>query len=391
MLTDAQTAVVRDTLPAVGGAIGEITPNFYRRLFAAHPELERDLFNRGNQASGAQQAALAGAVAMYATMLVTEDAEERALIERIAHKHASLGVAPDAYPIVYEHLFAAIVEVLGADTVTAPVADAWTAVYWTMADELMGRERELYAEAGTTPETTWMPVVVAERTQQSPATVALTLAAPDGSPLPGFRAGQYISVAVVLPDGARQIRQYSLSHAAGADRWRISVRREGEVSTYLHEYAFEGTELQVSHPFGDVYLDSDPSTPLLLISAGIGITPVLGMLYALDTEQQGRPVTVVHADRTRATHAHRAELSELVARIPGTELITYYDELPDGYPLGEGERHGRIDLRDIDVPAEGNVYLCGPTPFMDSLTGQLAAAEVAPDRIYSEAFTPVSA
>ncbi|KXP12003.1 hemin transporter [Tsukamurella pulmonis] len=390
MLSAAHREIVSATLPLVGGAIAEITPVFYRRLFAAHPELERDLFNRGNQANGAQQAALAGAVAMYATMLVTEDAQERALIERIAHKHASLGVPPSAYPVVYEHLFAAIVEILGADTVTAPVAEAWTAVYWAMADELIGRERELYAEAGTTPETTWMPVVVTERVQQSPATVALTLAAPDGAPLPDFRAGQYVSVAVVLPDGARQIRQYSLSHAAGADRWRISVRREGEVSSHLHEYAFEGDVLQVSHPFGDVYLDSDPATPLLLVSAGIGITPVLGMLYALEAEQQGRAVTVVHADRTRATHAHRAELAELVGRIPEARLITYYDRLPEGYPLGDGERRGRIDLRDIDVPANANVYLCGPQPFMAALGDQLATAGVTPERIYAEAFTPVS-
>lgn len=390
MLSPAHKDIVSATLPLVGGAIGEITPNFYRRLFAAHPELERDLFNRGNQASGAQQAALAGAVAMYATMLVTEDAQERALIERIAHKHASLGVAPDAYPIVYEHLFAAIVEVLGAETVTAPVAEAWTAVYWEMADALIGREQQLYSEAGSTPETTWIPVVVAERIQQSPATVALTLTSADGSPLPDFRAGQYISVAVRLPDGARQIRQYSLSHAAGADRWRISVRREGEVSSHLHEYAFEGVELSVSRPFGDVYLDSEPSTPLLLMSAGIGITPVLGMLYALAEEQQNRPVTVVHADRTRATHAHRREITELVDRIPGASLITYYDELPADYPVGDGERIGRIDLQHIDVPSEANVYLCGPAPFMDALNGQLAAAAVAPERVYSEAFTPVA-
>lgn len=391
MLSAAHKEIVSATLPLVGAAIGEITPVFYARLFAAHPELERDLFNRGNQANGAQQAALAGAVAMYATMLVTDDAEERALIERIANKHASLGVAPDAYPIVYEHLFAAIVEVLGAETVTAAVAEAWTAVYWAMADELIGREHDLYAVAGASPETTWIQVVVAERSQQSPATVAFTLAAADGSPLPAFRAGQYISVAVGLPDGARQIRQYSLSHAADADRWRISVRREGEVSSYLHEYTFKGASISVSRPFGDVYLDSDPSTPLLLMSAGIGLTPVLGMLYALEAEQQGRQVTVVHADRTRATHAHRTELAELVARIPGAQLIIYYDQLPEGYPLAEGERRGRIDLSQLDVPRSGNVYLCGPTPFMEALTGQLVAAEVPTDRVYAEAFAPVSA
>ncbi len=279
LLSPAHAEVVKATLPVVGGAIGEITPVFYRRLFAAHPELERDLFNRGNQANGSQQKALAGSVAMYATLLVDPDAPGADVIERIAHKHASLGVAPEQYPVVYEHLFAAIVEVLGADVVTADVAEAWTAVYWSMADMLIGREQELYEAAGTDPEHVWMPVKAVDRVQQSPLTVAFGLAAVDGGKLPAFTPGQYISVAVQLPDGARQIRQYSLSHAGADDRWRISVRRDGAVSSYLHEYVFEGDVLQVSHPFGDIALDSPADTPLLLISAGIGITPVLGMLY----------------------------------------------------------------------------------------------------------------
>ncbi|MFL0238742.1 globin domain-containing protein [Mycobacterium sp. SMC-17] len=389
-LPPAHAEVVKATLPVVGGAIGEITPVFYRRLFAAHPELERDLFNRGNQANGSQQKALAGSVAMYATLLVHPDAPGADVVERIAHKHASLGVAPDQYPVVYEHLFAAIVEVLGADVVTADVAEAWTAVYWSMADLLIGRERELYEAAGTSPEHVWMPVRVVERVQQSPLTVAFGLAAADGAKLPDFAPGQYISVAVQLPDGARQIRQYSLSHAGAVDGWRISVRRDGAVSSHLHEYVFEGDVLQVSHPFGDITLDSPAETPLLLISAGIGITPVLGMLYFIAAEQPQRSVTVVHCDRTRASHAHRAELADLVARIPGAALHTWYDGLPDGYPLTEPDRHGRIDLSAIAFPPDVNAYICGPTPFMAEVVRQLGTAGVARDRIWFEAFSPLA-
>lgn len=388
-LAPAHAEIVKATLPAVGAAIGEITPIFYRRLFAAHPELERDLFNRGNQANGSQQKALAGSVAMYATLLVDPDAPGAEFIERIAHKHASLGVAPEQYPVVYEHLFAAIVEVLGSEVVTAEVAEAWTAVYWSMAETLVGRERELYEAAGTSPEHVWMPVKVVERVQQSPLTVAFGLAAVDGE-LPDFAPGQYISVAVQLPDGARQIRQYSLSHAGADDRWRISVRREGAVSSYLHEYVFEGDVLQVSHPFGDITLDSPAETPLLLISAGIGITPVLGMLYFIAAEQPARPVTVVHCDRTRASHAHRAELADLVGQIPGAALHTWYDGLPEGYPLSEPDRSGRIDLSAIAFPSDVNVYICGPTPFMEETVRQLETAGVARDRIWFEAFSPLA-
>ncbi len=386
MLTDAQRAVISDTLPAVGGAIDEITPLFYRRLFQAHPDLQRDLFNRGNQAVGAQQRSLAASIAMYATAVVDDEVSARSMLERVANKHASLGVAPEQYPVVHEHLFAAIAEVLG-EAVTPAVAEAWTALYWQLADELIALEKGLYEAASVTPETVWRTVVVAERRQETPHTVAFVLADPSGAPLPDFVPGQYISVAVRLPDGARQIRQYSLS-GAGSGRWRIGVRRDGEVSAYLHEYVFEGARLTVSPPFGDIVLDSDPATPLVLASAGIGITPVLGMLYHLAEEDGDRRVIVAHADRTRATHAHRAELAELVDRIPGADLYTWYDELPDGYPLGERESHGRIDLSEVAIPSEAHAYLCGPLPFMTGTADQLAEAGLPRERVWFEAFTP---
>ena len=137
MLSPSSTEVVRATLPVIGAAIDEITPVFYRRMFAAHPDLERDLFNRGNQAQGDQQRALAGAIAAYATLLVTEGGPDpKAVLTRIAHKHASLGITEDQYPIVHEHLFAAIVEVLG-DAVTPEVAAAWDEFYWQMAHALI--------------------------------------------------------------------------------------------------------------------------------------------------------------------------------------------------------------------------------------------------------------
>ncbi len=118
MLSEQSAATVRATLPAVGASLGEITERFYAGMFAARPELLRDLFNRGNQAAGTQRQALAGSIAAFAAHLVDHpDDRPDAMLSRIAHKHASLGVAPDQYAIVHEHLFAAIAEVLG-DAVT---------------------------------------------------------------------------------------------------------------------------------------------------------------------------------------------------------------------------------------------------------------------------------
>ena len=217
MLSDKSAQVIRDTLPAVGAAIGEITPLFYDKMFTAHPELIRDLFNRGNQAQGDQPLALAGSIAAYATMQVSDSTHPiEQLLARIAHKHVSLGVTTEQYAIVHEHLFAAIVQVLG-EAVTPEVAAAWDELYWHMADDLIRMEQGLYDDAGVEPGEVWRDVVVAGRQQESPDTVAFSLRAV-GSALPAAKPGQYISVTVPLPDGANQIRQYPAGPPSRAGR-----------------------------------------------------------------------------------------------------------------------------------------------------------------------------
>lgn len=144
-LTEEQVDIVRATLPLVGSNIDTITRTFYSSLFQAHPDLLRNLFNRGNQARGAQQRALAASIATYATHLVTPElAHPAEVLSEIGHKHASLGITPEQYEVVHEHLFAAIVDVLGGDVVTADVAAAWSRVYWSMAETLIELERQLY-------------------------------------------------------------------------------------------------------------------------------------------------------------------------------------------------------------------------------------------------------
>lgn len=270
MLSEQSAATVRATLPAVGAAIGEITERFYAGLFAAHPELLRDLFNRGNQAAGTQRQALAGSIAAFATRLV-QPAQDRpqdrpdAMLTRIAHKHASLGIAPEQYEVVHEHLFAAIADVLG-EAVTPEVAAAWDEVYWLMANALIAIERRLYEESGSDA---WREWEVVERVRETEDVVTFGLRPVDGAPVRDFRAGQYVSVRTQLPDGARQIRQYSLSGAPGADVRRISVKRvpggattpEGEVSNHLHARVREGSVLELSEPYGDLVLADAAGTP----------------------------------------------------------------------------------------------------------------------------------
>src|SRR5919107_1303229 len=163
MLSDRSRPVVEATLPAVGANIAEIARRFYQHLFEASPGLLDGVFNRGNQAEGSQQTALAGSVAAFATALVqTPEQLPEHLLSRIAHKHASLGISPDQYQTVHDHLFWAIADVLG-DAVTPEIAAAWDEVYWLMAFALVNQERGLYSARGVRPETVWRPWRVAQK------------------------------------------------------------------------------------------------------------------------------------------------------------------------------------------------------------------------------------
>ncbi|WP_406065505.1 FAD-binding oxidoreductase [Streptomyces sp. NBC_01077] len=387
MLSEQAVPVVRATLPAVGGALDQITERFYGRLFTAHPELLRDLFNRGNQASGEQRQALAGSIAAFAgALLERPDARPDVMLSRIAHKHASLGVTSAQYKTVHEHLFAAIVEVLG-DAVTDEVARAWDEVYWLMANALIAVEARLYQETGVPEGQVWRSMEIAERREETADTVSLVLRHTDGTPTAAFRPGQYVSVQVALPDGARQIRQYSLSAAPGHPQWRITVKRvdgdpAGEVSSWLHAHARAGDTVEVSAPFGDLVLPEGEG-PLLLASAGIGSTPMLAMLDHLATTGSARPVVVVHADRTPASHAHAAELLGLVDALPQGTLHLWYEE-----PGDSGARPGRADVTTLDLPAGTTAYLCGPLPFLRAVRGDLVGRGVAAADIHYEVFGP---
>jgi nitric oxide dioxygenase len=399
MLSTKSAQVVKATLPVIGAAIGDITPVFYKRMFAAHPALERNLFNRGNQAQGDQQSALAGAIAAYATLLVAEDGRDPLeVLARIAHKHASLGITEDQYPIVHEHLFAAIVEVLG-DAVTPEVASAWDEVYWHMAKALVTIEKGLYAETGVADGDVWRTLILRRRLQESPDTVSFVLGTSDGSPLPPARPGQYVSVQVALPDGAHQIRQYSLTHAPEISEWRISVKATpasrtedgaivpaGEVSNFLHQNLFEGDKIRVSAPFGDLVLQ-DSSDPLVLISAGIGITPIIGILHYLVGSGSTRDVLVLHADRSPARHAHRQELKELVEALPTATLHRWYEDL-GARPARDVLRAGQVDLGLVEIPADAQIYLCGPLPFMESVRSTLIERDIPEADIHYEVFGP---
>ncbi|QTD96912.1 globin domain-containing protein [Streptomyces cyanogenus] len=392
MLSPESAVVVRATLPAVGGALDEITARFYGTMFAEQPELLDGMFNRGNQASGEQRRALAGSIAGFAQALLADpDARPDALLARIAHKHAALGVTEDQYTIVHKYLFRAIAEVLG-EAVTPEVAAAWDEVYWLMAGALIAREARLYQDAQVDPRKPWRQWTVVERREETPDAVSFLLRPADDGPLPQARAGQYVSVRVLMPDGIHQTRQYSLSNGPGDSLRRITVKRvasvgdapEGEVSNQLHRAVRVGDELTLSAPFGDVVLD-DSDTPLLLVSAGIGCTPMVGMLEHLASTGSSRPVWVLHADRTPADHALRADVRRLADQLPDPMVEFWYEQ--EGSEEA-GSHTGLMDLDALDLPADADVYLCGSLPFMRAVRTQLLQAGIPARSIRYEVFGP---
>ena len=319
-----------------------ITKRFYERLFQSHPEL-LNLFNHANQKQGRQQTALANAV--YAAAANIEKLEAiLPVVKGIAHKHRSLGVKPEHYPIVGEHLLGAIKDVLG-DAATDEILGAWAEAYGVIADAFIGVEAEMYAQAETQPGgwAGYRPFKVARKVQESEVITSFYLEPADGGAIAAFEPGQYIGVKLEIPGEAHtHIRQYSLSGTPGDPYYRISVKREseaegrpaGRVSVYLHEDVQAGSVLPVSAPAGDFTLDRKDGRPVVLISGGVGLTPMVSMLRTLAQTQPERRVTFIHAAQHGGMHALKEEVEGIVKDRPNYEASGF---MP-GRRSGTGKR-----------------------------------------------------
>jgi nitric oxide dioxygenase len=394
MLSERSREVVEATLPAVAENIHLIAARFYEHLFEGHPELLDGIFNRGNQAEGTQQAALAGSVAAFATALLkTPEQLPEQLLSRTAHKHASLGIRPEQYSVVHENLFWAIADVLG-DAVTPEVAAAWDEVYWLMAYALIHQERGLYSASGVRPETIWRDWRVVQRIEETDDVVTFVVKRIDDRLVRTSLPGQYVTVRLLMPDGVRQPRQYSLTAADDGEHRRFSVKRvrgegkpDGEVSTLLYESIGIGDVLTMSLPFGDVVLD-DSGCPLVFASAGIGITPMAGMLSHLVAAGSHLPVTVLHADVDEASFALREQVLADVAALQDASLYVWYERGADGGLLVAGVFAGQMNLDRVDLPFGAAYYLCGPLPFMQAIRSRLLDRGVPAAHIQYEVFGP---
>ncbi|MCD2442173.1 FAD-binding oxidoreductase [Agromyces sp. SYSU K20354] len=384
MLSEKSRPVIEATLPVIAERIGELTPKFYRRLFAAHPELLDGMFSRANQMNGTQQRALAGSIAAFASHLLAHpDTLPETVLSRIAHKHASLGIPESGYPIVYEHLFAAIAEDLG-DAVTPEVAEAWTEVYWLMADALIKIEKGLYAQQAN--DGMWATWRVTAKEAAGAGSITFRLAPADETPVTRATPGQYVSVRVRLADGLRQARQYSLSEHVDSLTERVFTTKldeGGEVSPFLHGTVRVGDVVELSNPYGDIELD-DSDAPIVLATAGIGCTPSASILQSLAKQLSDRRVLVLHAEQRAENWALADQMRAAVGQLPNAELRLWLEE-----PATDESAHtGFMDLDGIDLPTGAKLYLCGPLPFMRSIRSQAITAGIPATDIHYEVFGP---
>ncbi|TFD52650.1 hemin transporter [Cryobacterium sp. Hh7] len=380
MLSPQSLPFIEATLPLVGERMPQIAKNFYHRMLTIHPELFDGLFSRSNQRNGTQQQALAGSIAVFATYLVQNpDTTPEAMLSRIAHKHVSLSITPEQYDVVYKYLFEAIADEL-SDVITADIAAAWTEVYWLMAHALIKMEKGLYA--GLASDKPLAPWIVVKKEAAGTDAVTFTLEPADDTPVTPALPGQYVSVTAVMPDGIRQVRQYSLSAGTATTRvFTTKLDADGEVSPVLHRDVQVGDTLILSVPCGDITLDAGTG-PLVLASAGIGCTPSASILRSLVDTGSKREVLVLHAESNLERWALRDQMNEDVALLEAAELELWL-EIPS-----EGHHEGFMSLENVTIPEDASVYLCGPLPFMQSLRSQALKSGVPADRIHYEIFGP---
>ncbi|MER2126212.1 NO-inducible flavohemoprotein [Solibacillus sp.] len=374
MLTKQTIDTIKATVPVLEVHGLAITKTFYSNLFNDNPQL-LNIFNHTNQKKDRQQTALANTVYAAAVHIENLEAIVPAVVQ-IAHKHVSLGILPEHYPIVGKYLLAAIKEVLG-DAATDEIIDAWAQAYGVIADIFISVEEDLYKAAENNGGwRLFKDFKIAKIVEESDVVKSFYLQPADGSKLPAFKAGQYISIRAQVPNQEFLMnRQYTVTEGT-EEYFRISVKREddvnpnGVVSNFLHASEV-GTNVQVSAPAG-VFTLVQNEAPVLFISGGVGVTPLQAMLKTMEN----RKASFIQCARNERVAAFKETIEQQVAALGGTYKAVYSDT--EGYVTKE---------QIAAVLEEGTeVYVCGPIAFMETVISSLVELNVPAEKIHYEFF-----
>ncbi|KFF15612.1 NO-inducible flavohemoprotein [Chryseobacterium sp. JM1] len=390
-----QKKLVTSTVPVLKTNGTDLTKHFYARMFKHHPEL-KNIFNMSHQASGKQQHALAGAVLAYAEHIENPEVLINVL-KSIGNKHVSLNISPEQYDIVGHHLISSIKEVLG-ESATDELIEAWTQAYNELAQIMISIEEDLYQstlkkEGGWKG---WRTFVIADIVEESSEVKSFYLKPKDQGSIADYLPGQYLSVKLFIPGlGHEQVRQYSLSSAFNPEYYRISVKKEvhpnapeGAVSNVLHQKN-TGDEIWVSAPSGVFHAGVDGNQPLVLISGGIGVTPLLSMLETNKNKLQENTTVWLHSCRNEKVHAFKDQIDLLNQDSEWLTTHIFYETVSKNE--NNAIKEGRIDvaeLKDEVLIDDAKYYICGPEVFIKVQYNSLIKLGIAQENILFEEFGP---
>lgn len=392
-MLDAETrAIVHASAPAIDRHGLAVVERMYTLLF--RDAAIEAVFDPTHMRDGTQPRALAEAVAGYAHHINDLDALTP-LIERVAHKHVALGIEPEHYAAVGACLIEAMADILGRSA-TPAMLSAWSAAYSFLADIFIDREQTLSATiAGSSGGWAGLRTFVVDRAvRESDLIRSIYLVPEDGAPVLPHRPGQYLTLHLPVRPERPLYRHYSLSSAPSSAGYRISVKHEpsGTGSGFLHNLQ-PGTRVACAAPAGHFVLDSPPERPIVLLSGGVGQTPLLSMLHLLAAEDRA-PVVYMHAALNGSAHAFKTETALLADRAAWIRRRTFYENPGPNDRLGVAYdcagRIGEDELARACGQPDTDVYLCGPTGFMRAMLGSLARIGIAGERVRFEFFGPQS-
>ncbi|WP_348811104.1 NO-inducible flavohemoprotein [Flavobacterium maritimum] len=389
-----QKELIKATVPILKSNGNDLISYFYQRMLTNNPEL-KNIFNMANQASGKQQDALSGAVLAYAENIENPTVLINTL-KSIGNKHVSLNIAPEQYDIVGNHLIGSIKEVLG-DLATAELIETWTCAYNELAQIMIGIEAEMYQKTTTKKGgwKGWRTFVIAKIVKESEEINSFYLKPEDNKEIADFYPGQYISVSTFIPElGHKQPRQYSLSSHSNNEYYRISVKKEigkttpdGIVSNTLHNKKV-GDSIEVSAPAGVFFADPEAKNPLVLVSGGVGLTPMMSMIETNKNSLQKNQTVWIHSCRNENVHAFKNTIEELNNEQDWLTSFVFYETLPESET---NAIEGRIDLHQIKeeiLIKDAKYYICGPALFIKVQYQSLVALGIDRENILYEEFGP---
>ena len=390
MLTTHDISIIKATVPLIEAGGIAITDHFYTRMFQHNPEL-KDIFNMSNQKTGRQKVALFEAILAYAKN-IDNIAVLKSAVERIAHKHTSFHIQPAHYDIVGLHLIETFRELL-VEQFTPEVEYAWGQAYAVLANVFINREEALYQGKEAT-KGGWRgkrAFKLIEKVTESALVTSFVFEPVDGKAVLDYQVGQYLGLELSAEClNNIEIRQYSLSNKPNGRTYRISVKRElnnvpGVMSNYLHDKLDVGDLVDLHAPSGDFYF-VDRQSPVVLISAGVGVTPMQAMLEKKAEIKYPHAVHYLHACENKSQHSFAARTMDLCEK-HNWKHTTWYQN--DPLNTNENIKMGIIDFSQERLPIEsGDFYLCGPIGFMKYAKNELASLGVEIERIHYEVFGP---